>query len=368
MYKFPDLQQLDLQQTPLVHGFYTLGIIERYCPDIAMVFMRLARNDQWTDSDLDPELLLSKIQGHLQKNKKVLVIPFDEYVMGDDYNFSTVLNQFENDPVYFVTEMDAEQSLYWRHQKKLTCKILELPFILLNDAICYNKLKQIKLTKSPAESDYNFLCMVNRPEDSKYDLCKMLLDLDLARYGLVTYRSLESPTFVKNNFVHNLTGPLDPSNLPTQNRQESGQIHDNNILVSGNVINYFFLEETYDIPLVLNPESTVGIFPATEKSIWPALLGKMYLIYGHQHIMSWVQRFCSYDPGHFCDLTFDNIEGYSRQDHLVRLETMLIKNKDLISNARTIYQDHQSKLETNRIDLVINLYNFYIQQLRSLYP
>lgn len=366
MYKFPDLQQLNLQEIPLVHGFYTLGIVEKYCPNIALVFMRLARNDQWLGSDLNPELVFDEIQDHLQKNKKVLVVPFDEYVMGDDYNFSSVLNQFENEPVYFVTEMDDEQSLYWRFQKKLTCKILELPFILLNDAICYNKLKKVKTVNSALESNYNFLCMINRSENSKYDLCKMLLDLDLAKHGLVTYRSDNAPAFVKENFTYNPDGPIDPGNLPTKNRQEAGQLYDNNILASGNVLNYFHLEQTYDIPLIINPESTVGIFPNTEKSLWPALLGKMYLIYGHQHIMSWVQRFCTHGPENFCDLTFDNVEGYSEKDHLLRLETMLTKNKDLILNAREIYLDHKDKLEINRVDIVKNLYNFFISQLNSV--
>lgn len=366
MYKFPDLQQLNLQETPLVHGFYTLGIIEKYCPDVAMVFMRLARNDQWTGADLNPELLSDRITTELKKNKKVLVVPFDEYVMLDDYDFSSVLNQFENDPVYFVTEMDSEQSLYWRFQKNLKCKILELPFILVNDAICYNKVAHLKSTKSAPKSQHNFLCMINRSEDSKYDLCKMLLDLDLAKYGLVTYRSNDAPDLIKQNFVYNANGPLSPGCLPTKYRQEAGQVYDNGILASSNVINYFFIEENYDAPLIINPESTVGIFPATEKSLWPALLGRMYLIYGHQRIMSWVQRFSSYGPEHFCDLTFDRVEGYNKEDHLLRLETMLMKNTDLIQNARKIYKDHEYKLTRNRTDIVENLYKFFVTQLEVL--
>lgn len=366
MYNFPSLINLDLTNTPLVHGFYTLGLIEKYCSDIVQVYMRLNRNDQWREADLNPELLYNQIQFHLEKNKKVLVVPFDEYVMEDDYDFSTVLNQFENDPVYFVTEMDAEQSLYWRFQKKLQCKILELPFILINDAIVYYKLKQVRSIKQQVTlSNYNFLCMVNRSSNHKYDLCKMLIDLDLARYGYITYRAIDAPDFIKTFCSYSTDKLFNTNKLPTKNRQEAGQILIHNILAPGSVINTLWIEETYDMPLIINPETTVGIFPNTEKSLWPALLGKMYLIYGHQHIMHWIQRFCSYGPEHFCDLTFDSVEGYNKQDHLTRLETMLVKNTDLIQNARVIYQDHKVKLEQNRNDIVENLYNFFINQLNS---
>jgi len=367
MYELPDFNQLNLQQTPLVHGFYTLGLIEKYCSDVLMVFMRLTRQDQWSGSDIDPHLLHTKITKGLDQNKTVLVVPFDEHVMSDDYDFSSVLNDYEHDQVYFVTEMDAEQSLYWRFQKKLKCKILELPFILLNDALCYHTLRQTKTLASAPDSHHNFLCMINRSEDSKYNLCKMLLDLDLSPYGLITYRDDSAPDFVKTNFVKNASGPLDPNNLPTKNRQEAGQVYDNNILVSGLVSNYFFLEQNYSTPLIINPESTVGIFPNTEKSLWPALLGRMYLIYGHQRVMSWIQRFCSYGPEHFCDLSFDHVEGYNENDHLARLETMLVKNTDLIKNAQVIYKEHKHKLDTNRTDIVKNMYNFFVQQLCGLH-
>lgn len=367
MYKLPTLQQLNLEKIMPVHGYYTLGIIKKYCPDVAMIFMRLARNDFWTGSDLDPELLTEKIQKQLQQNKKVLVVPSDEYVMDHNYNFSEVLNQFENDHVYFVTEMDAEKSLFWTFQKKLRCKILELPFVLTNDAVCYNKLYKLKQKISAPKSHYNFLCMVNRSESSKYDVCKMLLDLDLAKHGLITYRDPNAPQFIKDNCFFNqnemLCDSREPSNLPTKNRQEAGQVYDNNILASGCVLNWFQIDQQYGIPLIINPETTLGIFPNTDKSIWPALLGKMYLIYGHQGVIKWIQRFCDYGPENFSDLAYDNVQGYEIEDHMARLETMLVRNTDLIRNAHVVYMDHKTALEQNRQTFVENLYNFFASQI-----
>jgi hypothetical protein len=361
----PDLIDMDLSTIPLIHGYYSLGIIKKYRPDVEMVFARLERRENWTGSDLDITMLSSKIYQHLQNRKIVFLVPFDEHVMDEDYNLSEVLNNFVNDPVYFITAMDQEQSLYWTFQKKMKCKILEIPYILINDAICYFKIKDT-LVKTDTKSDYNFLCMVNRPEKSKYDLLKKLYDLGLHRYGLITYRDQYAPKFIKENFVCNLHGPMDSRHLPTSNRQEAGQIYINNILVSSNVANFAHIYNTYDQPLIINPESTVGIFEPTEKSMWPALLGKMYLIYGHQHIMQWPQRFSSYGPENFCNMKFDNIEGYTQIDHDMRLEKMLTDNEYLIKHARTIYLDHKIQLEKNRNDFVFSLYNFFRSQLETV--
>jgi len=362
----PDLIDLDFSNIPLVHGYYSLGIIKKYRPDIEMVFMRLSRNDQWEGTDLNCSLLKDIIHRHLQNNKIVFVIPFDEYVMNSvDYDFSKILNQFVDDPVYLVTEMDQEQSLYWRFQKNVKCKILEIPFILINDAICYFKIAG-SVDQIPPESTHNFLCMVNRPESSKYSLLKKIYDLGLHKYGLVTYRDSQAPDFIKQNFIFNKNGLLDPRNLPTTNRQEAGQVLIDNILVSSNVANYVHIQATYDIPLIINPESTVGIFPATEKSLWPSLLGRMYLIYGHQHIMRWPQRFSSYGPENFCDMSFDNVEGYTGQDHELRLEKMLVDNQYLIKHARDINKFHHLKLKKNKTDFIVNLYDFFKNQVINL--
>lgn len=361
----PELVDIDLSSIPLVHGYYSLGIIKKYRPDIEMVYMRLSRQEYWNDVDQDPSMFYSIIRQHLQNNKIVFVIPFEEYVMGEDYNFSDTLNNFVDEPVYFVTEMDQEQSLYWKFQKNLKCKILEIPFILVNDAVCYFKIKNSLISVAP-KSNYNFLCMVNRPEKSKYNLLKKIYDLGLHKYGLVTYRQTNAPTFITENFTFNNQGPFDLIKLPTINRQEAGQIYVNNILVSSNVVNYLHLHNTYDIPLIINPESTVGIFPATEKSMWPALLGKMYLIYGHQRIMQWPQRFSSYGPENFCNMSFDNVEGYTEDDHALRLEQMLVENDHLIKNAREIYNDHKTSLEKNSNDFIFNLYDFFKAQIDTL--
>jgi hypothetical protein len=167
------------------------------------------------------------------------------------------------------------------------------------------------------------------------------------------------------HFVYNQLNDYNTVPL-TEHRFEAGQILSNDILVSKNCMNYFTIESKYNTPLVVHPETVVGIFPNTEKSIWPALLGKMYLIYGHQGIIKWIQRFCDYGPERFSDLTYDSVEGYDDVDNMKRLETMLTRNSDLIRNAHAIYLDHKIALEQNKKTFVENLYSFFASQINRI--
>lgn len=364
MYKIPALNNLVLPDVPLVYGYYSLGLIEKYRPDVQILGLRLTRNDQWSGGDHCPFLLKDKIQEYLDADKIVFVVASDEYVMDANYDFSPALNEFADQPVYFVTEMDSAQSLYWTFQKNLKCKILELPFILVNDVLCYHHLRK-KRQQNNQLSEYNFSCMINRPEKHKYDLCKMLLDLGLHKYGYISFTDADAPDWMHKHFVYNQLNDYNTVPL-TEHRFEAGQILSNDILVSKNCMNYFTIESKYNTPLVVHPETVVGIFPNTEKSIWPALLGKMYLIYGHQGIIKWIQRFCDYGPERFSDLTYDSVEGYDDVDNMKRLETMLTRNSDLIRNAHAIYLDHKIALEQNKKTFVENLYSFFASQINRI--
>ena len=69
----PELAQLNLTEIPLVHGFYSLGLVKKYCPNVEIVCLRMNRNDQWTDLDLDPERLYNVIRQHVTTGKTVFV-------------------------------------------------------------------------------------------------------------------------------------------------------------------------------------------------------------------------------------------------------------------------------------------------------
>ena len=143
----------------------------------------------------------------------------------------------------------------------------------------------------------------------------------------------------------------------------------NGIWVSKNVENYLHLDQEYHhIPLAINPETVTYDFISTEKSIWPILLGKLFLIYGRCGSMAWVQRFYDVDITKFANLAYDAIPKHElgHDPRGTRLNRMLSDNQDLIKNAKHIYQQLQPELASARWTLGKNLYKFFVSQLESI--
>jgi hypothetical protein len=123
-----------------------------------------------------------------------------------------------------------------------------------------------------------------------------------------------------------------------------------------------YLDQAYhDIPLAINPETVVSDFKSTEKSIWPILLGKLFLVYGRQGSMTWIQRFYDIDIARFANIEYDLIS--SSTDRLIK---MVDDNRDLIKNAHSLYQQLQPELQEARWTLGANLYKFFVSQLEEI--
>lgn len=363
----PEYPQLDLYNCPLFEGYYSLGLILKYRPDIALVPLRLARRDQWQDADINYALLKQIIDKELSNDKKVFIVPWEEDIMGEpDPALTELLNSYQDRLVYLITEMDAECQKIYTFQHQICCNILELPFVLVNDAIVYAAVRpQVELSE-PNKTEYNYLCMVGRPEEHKYSLVKSLIDNELAEYGLITVAG-RAPIDIKSYCKINLKTPrYEKSVLLTKHRKEAAQLQINGLWCSSNVENYLHIETTYNMPLIVHSESTVGIFPATEKSMWPVLLGKLYLIHGHPGIMSWIQRFHDVDQRQWANVDFDSINGYTKENHAQRLQTMIESNRQLITSAAEIYQQLKPELEEARSTFVQNLYSFFASQIDSI--
>jgi hypothetical protein len=143
------------------------------------------------------------------------------------------------------------------------------------------------------------------------------------------------------------------------------QVNINGVWVSKNVENYLHIDQKYHhIPLAINPETVTVNFKSTEKSIWPILLGKLFLIYGRPGTMAWIQRFYDIDITRFADTTYDSISGLDSDKK--RLSAMIDTNQELIKNAKHIYQQLQPELESARWTLGKNLYKFFVSQLESI--
>jgi hypothetical protein len=141
----------------------------------------------------------------------------------------------------------------------------------------------------------------------------------------------------------------------------------NHIWVSANVVNFMKIHKLQqDVPLVIHAETTSGIFPMTEKSVWPVLLGKLFLIHGHKGVMKEIQRFYDIDMCEFINLTFDNIDdGWNDKSDIERINTMLTDNKELVKNASVVHANYKNLLEKASYTFGENIYNFYISQIQT---
>lgn len=359
----PEYSKLDLTQCHTYHGYYTLGLIKQYRPDIEIITFKLARHDQWADSDHDVTFLKTEIDNALLNNKIVLFVPWEEDVMGErDYALTDLLNSYKDRPLYFVSEMDSQGQLIFKDYHKFECKILELPFVLVNDCICYDQVRYNLNLPMPAKSNLNFLCMIGRPEGHKFDLAESLIANKLDQFGLIT-------SMDQNNLDLSINKQIpryEVNQLLTVHRKEAAQKNINGVWVSSNVENFLHIESTYDMPLIINPESTMGIFPATEKSIWPALIGKLFLIQAQAGIMAYIQRFYTVDQSQYANLDFDKVYGWDHNAHNDRRTNMIINNADLIKDASYVYSKLYPELQNARKSFVVNMYNFFVEQVKKI--
>lgn len=359
---YPDYTDLDITRYDLINGYYTLGFCQYHRPDCVWII-----KDHWHDI-FDYAWLRQIIDTNLP-DKKICIVIWDEDIIGQPNNeLAAVLNQYAQEPVYLITLLSDENQEIYRRVSNIHCKILHLPWWLLNDVLTYYAVeKNIDQAVQPKKTNHQYLCMVgNATSKHKSDLIEYLRRKDLHRHGLITvqnyaYHPEHFRDFVTENCVH----PY--KNINTHWEKMAAQTQINGIWISGNVENFLHIERTYDMPLIINAETSPGIFQSTEKSLWPALLGKMYLLYGGPGIMSYIQQFHDMPQTRFANTQFDGMIGdWSEQAYLDRLDAMLDDNLYLIKNAREIFMDLQRELENVRWNVGRNLYNFFISQLEKI--
>jgi hypothetical protein len=361
----PSYDQIVLDQ--LWHGYYSLGLIRRHRPDIAMIAVRLSRRDHWTELDYRFHGLDGLIQYQLSQHRTVLIVTWEEDIIGAyDQTLTACLNQYREEPVYLVSEMDQLNRLIYSHQMRLEIKQLELPFVLANDCLCYDRLRQQWPVEAAPTSHKNFLCMIGRPDPMKIELALELRRQELHEWGMIVANQFQHPE-LRGVLVRDQRPPrYDLAQLTSSHRKEAGQVDQHGILISSNVENFRHIESTYGMPLIINPESTMGIFPPTEKSIWPVLLGRLFLILGPVGVMGWVQRFYGSDMSTWVNLDYDRQEAYSLSEFLTKRQQMLHDNQELIQHAPEVARAYRSQLDEARQEFPRNIWRFFKQQIDSL--
>lgn len=363
--ELPNYTDLMLQDYPRVHGFYILGMLKILRPDVTWV-----TPDQW-HSYKDCSWLNEIIQRSLDNKKPVALVPWDEGLLAcTDTNLGAVVNQYHDQPVWLISQLDSQDHAIYSNQFKLNCKILELPWFLLNDTLSYYLVCSNSVVNMSDRSKYNYLCMLGRYESHKFEMALALRKKNLHNYGLITVS--DPNKYPEENRGFCVPNPCPPQDAVASNslpglRAGAHNKHDS-VWISGNVKNYLYLEQTYkDIPLIVHPDTTCGIFQNTEKVLWPLLLGRLMLVFGRPGVMKSIQKWYDVDFGEYANLTFDNHCGdWTVEAHQQRLDMLLDHNAGLITDAAKIHQHLQDKLQSARWTIGKNLYKFFVGNLDKL--
>lgn len=362
---YPLYENIDLSRYETLFGFYTLGFIQQHRPDLFIIDIRL-KNQSWhcTHDLANYDWLDAKIQEGLKQGGPVVLIPEDEHVVFlANAQLTNILNNYADSPVYWITMLDSTAQRTYRDYHQFRVKMLELPWIMLNECLTYRLVANTAAEFKSNNKNYNFFCLIGNTLSGphKIDLVRELHKQQLSSHGLITVNSnYPYPEDLLDYCQVNpqvLYAPADP-NYPPYARQTNI----NGTWVSRNVENYLHLDQEYhDIPLAINPETVTCDFKSTEKSIWPILLGKLFLVYGRPGSMAWIQRFYDVDISQFANTDYDLIP-----DDRQRLSTMVSDNQNLIKNARDIHQQLQPALQSARWTVGANLYKFFVAQLESI--
>lgn len=355
---YPEYEQIQLNDYELIDGYYTLGFLKKIRPDCVFI-----TPDQWQDYH-NYEWLDELIRHGLDQGKTVCIVPWDENILNPVVpSFAKVLNCYVNHPVWLITQLDNLRQKIYSFQHGICCKMLEVPWWSLNDCLSYKQVS--KRVQEVIKNQPNFLCLLGRYDQHKFDLAKELQQHDLDQFGLITVANpkrypKEAMSFCQSNVMpyQNLLKPW--GQIVTQQRDT--------IWISASVKNFLYIEDHYShIPLVVHPETTCGIFFTTEKSLWPLLLGKLMLVYGQPGIMNGMQRFYDVDFSLYADLEFDqDIDDWTEQGHRRRLKLLVERNKKLIQNCKEIHDELRPQLESARWTLGKRIYDFTVQQLKKI--
>jgi hypothetical protein len=297
------------------------------------------------------------VSTYLQDNKKVLLFPGEEdFIYPVNKNASYVLNQFQDQNVWLVTQLNPDSQKIYSFQHNFKIKLLEIPYVLLE--LCETYYKHHKVQHLNVKNNYNFLCMTGRFDDHKGDLIKTLYEHKLDQYGLITIVANKSyPDWYTQNCKINKVSPTVPVEGLDIER-----------LIDDNVFNFLNIENEYkDIPLIVHAETSRGIFYSTEKTLWPLLLGKLCLIYGPPENMKHIQRFYDLSFDLYAELSFDQTpQDWDAQSQRNRLTNMIKKNYDLLVSCQKTYNMLVTELESARWTIGKNIYEFVVKQLSQI--
>jgi hypothetical protein len=364
--QFPDYWSIDLPLCDLKWGYYVPALIERYRPDIEAVDIKLNVSDLQPNPDTDYSQLPAQIESALKQKKKVALFVEDEHVLYNrNRQLIDIVNFYQDYPVYWCTQLESQYiDQHYQQKHGLKCKILEIPWMILNECLMYDYTESNKIVSKRRVERNNFFTVTGKYESFRKTLIDKLIEHELDQCGTITIQNTQDSI---DQYKVGSSVQIDPY-YPYQDwpikihAKMAAQHYQKGIWQSCNTRNFAYLEKAYlQYPLAIIPETAVVDYFSTEKSVWPILLGKLFLIVGRPGVMKYIQRFYDIEMSDFLDLEFDTVKNVDR-----RIEIMLTKNKSFILNSHQFYQQYYDQIQQARRSIGPNLYRFVVDQINKI--
>lgn len=360
---YPPYRGLDFTGYARIDGLQSLGFIAQHRPDIHIVTDRL-----WSRYHADT--IIPEIETALVNNKKVgLFFMSPDFMMPNENSKDLLerLTPFADEPVYLCSDLDDECLLIYQEQFVLPIKSIYVPWCISNFVFNLDLVTSEDFDGPCGPVGLQFACYANRLQQHREDLKNLLIDQQWTNIGDIQYAGKQ----LGSGSIHRewrTQSEFEILKEDSNNTIRSLFFHsDTGRWVCHNAINLMRLKEQLgDIPLVIQSDSTTGLFPITEKSIWPIMLQRLFMIYGRPRLMQTVQKFLSYDIASYLDLEFDSIDGWTLREDRLRLECMIEKNQYLITHAREFWIAHRPKLLQARYDLPYLIYQQFCNGLKQI--
>jgi hypothetical protein len=299
-----------------------------------------------------------------------VLLPNDEHVFYEkNSQLTEIVNYYKDQSLYWLTEFDDKRSaMHYRRDHGMECKILEFPWCSFNECMVYDKVRQQH--NLSADLDYSnnkniFVTLTGRYEPFRRSLIESLISHELYQNGQILIQQNQLNHY--QDLVDYLTvESYDPyQTVPIDNHEKMAAqfLNSNGIWLTCNTVNFLYIEKAYrEYPLAIIPETFYGNYFPTEKSFWPALLGKLFLIVGSPGCMANVQKYYDVDMSEFLNLKFDDVDCEIDK----KIEIMIQQNRDFILNAKKIYAEYYSKIQTAKETITPNFYRFILNQLSQI--
>ena len=341
-------------------GFYSLAWLEHHRPDIEWITYA-----EWQDK-FNYDWLEHRIDQTLSLGQKVVLLPDEEHILNPVVpDLARVINQYSGDPVYFGTAFWPPGQLFYRHQHSLhSIPMLELQWWHYENCRAYWEISGAAAPFTPGHN--NFMYVVARHEHHKFALGQAISESGLRKHGVVTVSADWA-----DQWPHDWSRFFDVNpNTKSKvwgNPWKSNSHQVQGLRVSSNITNWQLLQQSYpDVPLVINAETSVGIFPFSEKSFWPILLGRLFMIFGQPNHMQNLQRYYSIDMRRYINTDYDSVPGWDISAAQERAAMMLADNQHLIRHAPDVYQELAPELSRASTALVELLEQQLLSELAKI--